>query len=975
MEVAWIAIIPFIAALLASIARNYLSSATQGTLMAGVMGVLFLVSLSRLPQITEQGVIQLSIPWVQEIGLTFSFYLDGLSLLFALVITGIGVAVTLYAGYYFDEPSESGRFYALLMAFTGSMLLLVMAGNVITLFIGWEMTSIISFLLISFKGDDAKARAGALQALIVTAGGGLALLAGLLLLGTAAGSMELSQILSSGDTLRENPWYTAIAVLIFIGAFSKSAQWPLHFWLPEAMSAPTPASAFLHSATMVKAGIYLLARLYPVLGDTPLWGSVLPAVGLFTMFIGAVLALRQRDLKGCLAFSTVSQLGGFVALIGLPHEEGLKAAVVGILAHALYKGALFLVVGAVDHATGTRNLDRLGGLRAQMPGFAVVTALAGLSMAGFPPLFGFVAKESLIEAMLSNPLAITVVTISAALTVAMALILFWDVFMVRSGAKPAAHHSHDDHHHALPRPLAYGPAGLAAMSLIAGVGIGPLVTPLTEPVLGKSVHLDLFHGINPAFMLSIVAMVAGGAIFATRNIWRVWDIPALPTGPQIYRTLVGAVESVGDLLLKSQGGKIRYYLVVILVAVILLMATAGLDHVANLGTLSVQFQSVADVLKAMLLILSLGATLASILFKRHLLAALALGVAGYSIGGIFLLEPAPDVALVQFLVETLGTVLIIMILARTSEPERAHALENLWGATRRGIWRDLAISVLIGVGITVFALGAVQHRPRPQTVAEWHLANSLPETGASDVVAAIVTDFRGMDTIIEITVFGMAALGVLTLLATPEPGKKIEFALRPLRLHNPLRRVVAAVEVQSSEAVTELLEAEAAKDHHPVIAPKKPTAEKVPLYVSRFSNPLNRVVARVVLPVAFMISLAHILYGGGAPGDGFTAGVISGLAISLWYIVFGYEEAKHNLGWLHPARFVGLGLTLALLNAALPMLFGREFLAITRVDLVLPANLKLTSTMVYETAIFLTVLGGVSAVMEAITHPKEVEKL
>ncbi|MBL8162500.1 MAG: DUF4040 domain-containing protein [Anaerolineae bacterium] len=930
MTIALIAAIPFLLAVIALPLRRWLSTSMQGGLFAVSLGGLFVFALAQSGAVS-QSPLAFALEWVPQLGLTLSFYLDGLALLFVLVVSGIGTVIALYTGFYFDDAAKAGRFLAMLLAFTGAMLGLVTAGNVLTLFIAWELTSITSFLLISFYGDE-KARAGALQALLVTGGGGLALLVGLLLLGGAAGTYELPQIIASGDVLREHPWYSIFAILIFLGCFSKSAQWPLHFWLPNAMTAPTPASAFLHSATMVKAGVYLLARLHPALGDTALWQGALVGFGLITLLIGAALALRQNDLKGSLAYSTVSQLGAFVALIGLPHSEGIKAVMVGILAHALYKGALFLTVGAVDHATGTRDLDKLGGLRGVMPGFASVAALSALSMAGVPPLFGFVAKELLIEASLHTlPLLVTlgVVVLSAVFTVGMALILFWDVFMGQSRA------AHSEHHLHIPaRGMTAGPLIMAALSLALGLGIGPLVTPLVQPAVGKEISLYLLPpgGINEAFILSMIALAGGTLVFATRGIWRAWALPTLPTGQDIFQAVIRQTERAADVVLHSQNGRIRYYLIVILLAVIALMSTAGLQNAVDFTRLDVSINGATDVLKIMLILLSIGATFASIVFRKHLLAALALGVAGYSIGGLFLLEPAPDVALVQFLVETLATVLIIMILARTSEAERMAALENLWMGSRTGLWRDIAISAAVGIGVTLFALAAVTNRPDQTTIAQWHMENALPQTGVNDVVASIVTDFRGMDTLIEISVFGMAALGILTVLAG----------------------------ARSSSAKPDASEAD---------------ADETPIYNFAFSDALNRFAARVVLPVALLIALAHILYAGVAPGDGFTAGVIAGLGVALWYIVFGYEGTRERLRWLRPAAMIAVGLLIALTNAALPLLFDRAFFAFTLLPVELPADIKLASTTLFEIGIFSTVFGGISAVMEALTHPKEVETL
>lgn len=959
--------IPFILALLLLILSRYMRASQQGWLLFAAMAALFGVLLAQLPRLAGQTAQVLDIPWIPEIGLAFSLYVDGLALLFALLITGIGALVMLYAGYYFDDARQLGRFQALLLAFTGSMLALVMAGNVLTLFIAWELTSIISFLLISFKSSDAEARSGASQALMVTGGGGLALLFGLLLMGTATGSMSLGEILSSGDLLREHPWYAAIVILILLGAFTKSAQFPFHFWLPGAMAAPTPASAFLHSATMVKAGIYLLARFYPVLGDTPLWSQSLLVVGLATMLLAAFLALGQRDLKGILAYTTISQLGAFTALLGLREAAGLQAAIIGLLAHALYKGALFLIAGIIDHATGTRNIDELGGLRRQMPLLAAITAVVGLSMAGVPPLFGFVAKEALLEASLAQPLVLTVVAVSAALTVTAALRLFWDVFM---GEPPISfpqeeHANHDVHHplgddaydyspyHAVPILMGASPGLLALLSVVLGVGIAPLLTPLVAAAMGAPVELHLLPpgGVNLPLLISVLALLAGTGLFAVRHVWLSWSGPGVISGAAFYRATVRAIEWAGDLILKTQTGSVRYYLVAILSAVVLLLATVVTERTRSLQfAVSFEFGGITDVLRALLLAIALAATLASVLFKRHLIALLVLSISGYAIGGIFLLEPAPDVALVQFLVETLVTVLVVMLLARTSEEERRKAMERLWDQTRVGKTRDILISVAIGLAVTIFALVAVSSRtPTTDAVAAWYMENALPLTGANDVVAGILTDFRGTDTLIEISVLSMAALGVLTILARPRSGRVVPLFRRRT---NPDAEA-AQVEAHQKDAQRE---------------ERRPSG-------LRFRSPITDMVIIIVLPVALLIAPAHIFYGGVGPGDGFTAGVLAGLGIALWYIVLGYRDTKRRLRWLHPVPLISVGLLVALGNAALPLLFGRDFLSLTILSGFSFAGIKLTSSLLFEVGIFLTVFGSASAIMEAITHPLEVEPL
>lgn len=948
-----ISLAPAVTALLRPAVRKFISKEIYGWLLASLVGILFVWLLTFIPTIDEVGHVALSIAWVPQLGLTLSIYLDGLSLLFSLMILGIGAMIILYSIYYFEDAKALDRFYTLLLPFMSAMLVVVMAGNVLTLFIGWELTSVISFLLVSFNGENEAARKGALQALIITGGGGLALMVGLVLLGTAAGSMELNQIIAN-TSLRDNPLYNAFTVLILIGCFTKSAQFPFHFWLPGAMTAPTPASAYLHSATMVKAGIYLLLRLSPVLADTPLWQNGLLIIGLITVLLGASFALRQYDLKGALAYATVSQLGILVVLISLPHGEGLKAAAVGILAHGLYKAALFLTVGAVDHSVGTRDLKKLGGLARQMPGWAAVAVLAGLSMAGIPPLLGFVAKEALLESLLATPVALIVVVLSAAFTVALAFILIWDVF----GGKE----SHVHHFHASPKGLLLGPATLAGMSLAAGIGLPLLVTPLIHMIVHEEIHLALFSGFNTPFLLSLTAVAGGVGVFATRTVWRKWRLPTLPTGTQIYQGAVHGVEKVGDIVLRSQGGKLRYYLAVILGSVIVLQTTAGLSHLTGYP-LVFEFQPSIDILRIILLILCLGMMLASILFKSHLLAALSLGVAGYSVGGIFLIEPAPDVALVQFMVETIGTVLLIVMLARIRKDERQKAIDALWVQSKAGLIRDIVISVGIGAGVGLFVLAALTNRPQPEGIATWHLQHTEELVGFPDVVGAIVTDFRGMDTIIEITVFSVAALGVLTILAKPPAS-----ARWPVRVANVIT------------GIQQTLRKPTAEDEHAVPAPyvdhlpdRHPHGEDS--FITNFSTPLTRVITRIVLPLAFLVALAHLFYGGDGPGDGFTAGVVSGLGVALWYIVFGYHEAHKQFTRLGARRLIGLGVALVIANAAFPMLFGQPFLAHNNINISLPANIHISSTFFYETGIFLSVLGSITTVMEAIAYPKEVEPL
>jgi NADH:ubiquinone oxidoreductase subunit 5 (subunit L)/multisubunit Na+/H+ antiporter MnhA subunit/multisubunit Na+/H+ antiporter MnhB subunit len=940
MELALV-LVPFALAAAIPLLGRRLPATRLNWILAGIMLALFGGLLARIPTLAVTGPQILTYPWAPQLGLAFTLYLDGLALLFALLITGIGAAIFLYAGYYLSDARRAPLFFAVLSAFTGSMLGLVLAGNLLLLFVFWELTSVTSFLLISYERTPA-ARAAGLQALVVTAGGGLALLAGLVILGAAAGSFELAAILSA--QLQGHPWYAGMTILIALGCLTKSAQWPFHFWLPAGMTAPTPASAFLHSATMVKAGVFLLARLYPVLGDTALWTWGLSAVGLTTMLVGAAVAPRQHDLKAILAYATVSWLGALVLLLGQPGHHGYEAAMVGIVAHALYKSPLFMVAGAIDHRMGTRDIRRLGGLWRPMPAAAAITLASGLSMMGIFPLLGFVAKEALLEALIElrhplGPLVLAGAWLAAALTVTAALILIWEPFAKDAKANAQRHegeaggHSSQSHHTS--RLLLLGPGVIAAVALLAGLGLEGWMRPLFDLAAGGETELHLFAGLNTAFALSMGALALGAAAFLVRGRWRGWG-PPLPSGQDVYGWLMGGLERVGDLALRTQDGKLSHYLAVILGVVGVLIALPGATYLRGLQP-SLTLQGGADVMKAVLLLLALGATLASVIFKNHLLAALALGVSGYAIGGIFLLEPAPDVALVQVLVETLAVVLIIVMLSRISELKRRRATEALWGGGRGALLRDGLIATLVGGGVGAFAMASVVNRPgRDSTAVGWYLENAYPLAGVTDVVGAIVTDFRGADTLLEITVFSMAALGVLSVLALAAR----EGAAPPAPLPSGDAFGISAADAQRLRGPDEI------------------------------ATPLTRLGATLMLPFGALLALSSLLYAGDAPGDGFSAGVIGGISLALWYAVFGYEKTSRVLGRLPSELLVGAGLLLALLNAGLPLLGGNPFFAHSGLgDVPLPAGLHVSSATIFEVAILLTVFGSVVNIINAIANP------
>ncbi|MGD9890838.1 MAG: proton-conducting transporter membrane subunit, partial [Dehalococcoidia bacterium] len=500
-------------------------------------------------RIADGDTVSLSYGWIPSLGVSLSFYLDGLSLLFALLITGIGALILIYAGGYMAGRADLGLFYAYLLLFMGSMLGLVLADNVITLFVFWELTSISSYLLIGFDHERAESRAAALQALLVTNAGGLAMLAGLILLSQVGGSPEISILRTQGEAIRADDLYLPILLLVLAGAFTKSAQFPFHFWLPGAMAAPTPVSAYLHSATMVKAGVYLLARMSPILGGTDTWTVLVTATGAVTMLVGGLVALYQTDLKRILAYSTVSALGTLVLLLGLGTSVAVTGAIVFLLAHALYKGALFMVAGSVDHEAGTRDVDRLGGLRRAMPVTSAAAALAAVSMAGFGPVFSFIGKELLNEAVLETETArvllVLAVVLASALFVAVAGITGVRPFVGVAPALPKQAHE-------APAGMWFGPALLAVLGVVLGlvpeVAERTLVIPAADAVLGApaGLHLALWHGLNPALAVSVVSVVAGAVLYLGWPALRratPWMAAALSWGPaRIYTLALRSVQ-------------------------------------------------------------------------------------------------------------------------------------------------------------------------------------------------------------------------------------------------------------------------------------------------------------------------------------------------------------------------------------------------------------------------------------------------
>lgn len=748
----------------ASLSRRL--QARAGWLIGLLPAGLTLYFASLLPRAATGAAPVFSYAWAPQLGLQLAFRADGLSLLFALLISGVGTLVCIYAGGYLKGPAQLGRFYAWLLTFMASMLGLVLADNLLLLFVFWELTSFGSFMLIGFGHEREEARAAALQALLVTGAGGLALLAGLILLGQAGDTLELSTLLVLGDALRANPLYLPALSLILIGAFTKSAQFPFHFWLPNAMEAPTPVSAYLHSATMVKAGVYLLARLSPALGGTDIWMYTVGGIGAVTMLAGGLLALAQTDLKRLLAYSTVSALGTLTMLTGLGTPLALKAMTVFLLAHALYKGALFLAAGAVDHETGARDVTRLGGLIRAMPLTGMAAGASALSMAGLPPLFGFISKELTYEVALQfGPWLTGAVIVGAMFTVFVAGVAgigpFWGSPLLPSPSQGRSETGAGVRVHEAPPSLWLGPIVLAGLSLLVGLFPGRvsgiLVGPAVSASIGKAtdVKLALWHGVNPALVLSVVTLAAGGGLYALRgSVRRAMARLAWPWGPaKLYafalEGLLGLARGQTRIL---QNGYLRYYLIMIILATI---GVAALTLVARGG-----FHWPASLFDARFYELALAGLILLAAFRAvtspsRLGAVAALGVAGYAVALLYLLFGAPDLAMTQFLIESLTVILFVLVFYRL--PRFAQL------SPPRSRLRDAAVALLGGGLMTVLVLSAVGIQLQP-SISGYFVEHSLPLAYGRNIVNVILVDFRGLDTLGEITVLGVAAAGVYALL-------------------------------------------------------------------------------------------------------------------------------------------------------------------------------------------------------------------
>jgi multicomponent Na+:H+ antiporter subunit A len=822
--------------------------------------------------------------WAPSLGLALSFNLDGLGLLFALLIAAIGALVVLYASAYLRHHPDAGRFYASLFAFMGAMLGVALSDNILTLFVFWELTGFTSFLLIGFEHDRADARSAALQALIVTGAGGLALLAAGLLLIDITGTSSLSAMAVHGSSIAVHPLYAVVTTLVLSAAFTKSAQVPFHFWLPNAMAAPTPVSAYLHSATMVKAGIYLIARMTPILGGTAVWATVVTAVGGITMLVAAYRSVQETDLKRILAYSTVSALGLLAMLLGVGTPEAIGAALAYLVAHACYKGALFLVAGAIDHETGRRDITALSGLRRSMPLTAVAGGAAAVSMAGVPLTLGFVAKDGAYDALLRDEMWwLLAGSVVASILIGLAGLL---AGIVPFQGPPTSQAREPVWRIYLP------PLLLAATGVIVGIIPALINAPLSaaaRPILRETanVQLTVWHGVSPAVALGLLTLLGVAIAYSQRDAVRAHTWRARLGADQLYRGALSALDAVsrviGPLL---HSASLRSYIMVIVVTTFVIGGTA-LSTVPdpNAARIDVRLH------EALVIVVILAGAVGAALAKSAMAAVLSLGVVGYGVAMTFLIYGAPDLAMTQFSVETLTVIIYVLVF------RHFRSLGEL--SPRLVRYRDLAI----GAGNGLLIGGLVLSVATTETAAR--LREFFVEAGPTlahgrNIVNVILVDFRGFDTMGEITVLATAAIGVRALLRVARPDRGYA---------DP----AADVEVASS---------------------------------------IFKTGARYLMPLLLLFAVYLLWRGHNEPGGGFVGGVVAAAAFALYLIAYGVQRARQLLR-VKPMSLLAAGLSVALLSGVPAMVRGQSYLtAQWALD-----PIAIGTPMLFDVGVFLVVAG------------------
>lgn len=880
---------------------------------------------------TEQ---TLHIAWAPGLSMDIDMRFDPLAAIMSVLILGIGTLVLIYCARYFqsDEP-RLGIFAAEMVAFSGAMFGLVTSDNMLILYTFWELTTILSFLLVGHYAERASSRRAATQALLVTTAGGLAMLVGFIILGQVGGSYQLS-------VLVENPpdgWLSAVGVvLVLVGALSKSAIIPMHFWLPGAMAAPTPVSAYLHAAAMVKAGIYLIARLAPGFADSGPWRVTVMTLGLGTMLLGGWRAMRAFDLKLILAFGTVSQLGFLTILVGTGTHDAALAGIALVVAHAMFKAALFMVVGIIDHTTGTRDIRKLAHLGKAAPVLCVVAIAAAASMAGLPPFFGFVGKEGALEAIATasvlNPtirtLELAGIVAGSILTVAYSIRFVWGAFGRKQLKRPSP---------AVASMHAPGPLFLASPTLLAVAGLATgLIAPVMDtllntyadslPTYGHDYHLALWHGFGLALWLTVLVVVAGvGVYLAHRRISQLkFEHAPLGNAEKIYDATLRGMDTLSMRLTgTTQRGSLPLTQATILVTLVLLptiLLVLGTDSGMRLRLWESPIQFAVG-------LIMIAAALAATVMRNRLAAVILVGVTGYGCGVIFALDGAPDLALTQFLVETLTLVIFVLVLRKL--PAETDERQSVGFKPARAL-------LGVAVGATVTALGAFAMNARSTEPISIHMPDLAYHVGnGKNVVNVLLVDIRAWDTLGEISVLLVAATGVASLV------------FRTRRFGTAPRVSDAPSFEPSATETTWLLGGD--------------------LIDPRHRSLILEVTTRMVFPTMMVLSVYFFFSGHNAPGGGFAGGLTAGLALVLRYLAGGRYELGETVP-IDAGKILGLGLIFSAGTALTSLFLGAPVLSSATIEVTLPllGDIKLVTALFFDLGVYLIVVGLVLDVLRSL---------
>tara|TARA_B110000211_G_scaffold9950_1_gene10523 strand:+ start:5902 stop:8760 length:2859 start_codon:yes stop_codon:yes gene_type:complete len=916
--------LPFLGALLPGLMNSTGRVACAGvTFMVSLLA--FIGLMTHLPAVMAGELVTARLDWVPLLGLNVTLMLDGLGFFFAMLILGIGLLIIAYARFYLSREDNMGEFFTYLLLFQGAMVGIVISDNILLLLVFWELTSLSSFLLIGYWKHLPEGRQGARMALTVTGMGGLAMIGGMLLLGQIVGSYDLSVILQNRNLIQASPMYLPALILILLGCFTKSAQFPFHFWLPHAMSAPTPVSAYLHSATMVKAGIFLMARMWPVLSGTPEWFMIVTTAGLITMVLGAVIALFKHDLKSLLAFSTVSHLGLITMLLGTGTAFGAMAAMFHILNHATFKAALFMSAGIIDHEAHTRDIRRLGGLRHLMPVTFVIASLAALSMAGIPLLNGFLSKEMMLEeathtALFGMPLLVPVMaTIGSLFSAAYCFRFISHTFLgPQRDDYPATPHDP-------PVGLWLPPAILVVLVVAIGVApflAEPFIKVVTASVLGDAAELPkayfkIWHGLVPALYMSMIAVVGGLLMLLIfKPALGVWDKAARPEAKHIFDAVIASAVSLARRIIAPlHDGAFTRYAAIMAVTVVAVGYHAWATGTVGAPTRSVQPANFVQIAGWLMLVAATCGLV--VLHRNRLLSLILIGIVGLVVSVGFVFFSAPDLAMTQLTVEVVT--IILLLLALNFLPNHTPVESSVLRRTRDG-----TVAVAAGLGAAALSYHYLLRDTITPSISNFHLANSYKGGGGTNVVNVILVDFRGFDTYGEIIVLGIAAL--------------IIYALTEALLDGPVR--------------ARLLN-------------RKPDQPR-----SGGMHPMMMVVVtRVIMPVVLMVGFYIFWRGHNVPGGGFIAGLVVSIAVVMQYMASGFSWTSARLRYPYHG-VIGTGVLIAGLTGIGSWFFGKPFLTSDFTYVRIPPfeKFELATAALFDLGVFLAVVGAVMLSLESFSR-------